>query len=35
MAESKRHMAIALDFSTTRREHELYAAKLDRLKGVN
>ncbi len=35
MAESKRHMAIALDFSTTRREHDLYAAKLDRMKGVN
>lgn len=35
LAESKRHMAIALDFSTTRREHNFYAAKLDRMKGVN
>ena len=35
MAESRRHMATALDFSTTRREHDLYAAKLDRMKGVN
>ena len=35
MAESKRHMAIAMDFSTTRREHDLYAAKLDRMRGVN
>ena len=35
MAESRRHMATALDFSTTRREHDLYAAKLDRMRGVN
>ena len=35
MAESRRHMATALDFSTTRREHDLYAAKLDRMKGFN
>jgi Tfp pilus assembly protein PilF len=35
LTESKRHLAIALDFSTTRREHDLYAAKLDRLKTYN
>ena len=29
---SRRHLAIAMEFSTTRKEHELYAAKLDRLK---
>lgn len=34
MAQSKRHLGIAIDFSTTRREHDLYAAKLDRLKAV-
>jgi Tfp pilus assembly protein PilF len=28
---SRRHLAIAIEFSTTRKEHELYAAKLDRL----
>jgi Tfp pilus assembly protein PilF len=28
---SRRHLAIAMEFSTTRKEHELYAAKLDRL----
>ena len=35
MTQSKRHLAIAIDFSTTRREHDLYAAKLDRIKGYN
>ena len=35
MAQSKRHLAIAQDFSTTRREHDLYAAKLERLKAYN
>jgi Tfp pilus assembly protein PilF len=35
IAESKRHLAIARDFSTTRREAELYAAKLDRIKQYN
>jgi Tfp pilus assembly protein PilF len=35
LAQSKRHLGIAVDFSTTRREHELYAAKLDRLKAYN
>ncbi|MFJ2987261.1 tetratricopeptide repeat protein [Collimonas sp. NPDC087041] len=30
--EAVRHMAIALENSTTHRDHELYAAKLDRLK---
>ena len=33
--QSKRHLGIAMDFSTTRKEHDLYAAKLDRLKAVN
>jgi Tfp pilus assembly protein PilF len=28
---SRRHLGIAIEFSTTRKEHELYAAKLDRL----
>ncbi|MEO8383813.1 MAG: tetratricopeptide repeat protein [Betaproteobacteria bacterium] len=35
MAESKRHLTVALDFSTTLRERDLYAAKLDKLKAVN
>ncbi len=35
MAQSKRHLTVAMNFSTTRREHELYAAKLDRMKAVN
>ena len=29
---SHKHLAIALDFSNTRKEHDLYAVKLDRLK---
>ena len=29
---SRRQLALAMDFSTTRNEHDLYAAKLDRLK---
>ena len=35
IAQSKRHLAIARDFSTTRREADLYAAKLDRIKAYN
>ena len=35
MAQSKRHLTVAMNFSTTRREHDLYAAKLDRMKAVN
>ena len=35
MAQSKRHLTNAMDFSTTRREHDLYAAKLERLKAYN
>ena len=35
MTQSKRHLTIAMDFSTTRREHDLYAAKLDRIKAYN
>jgi Tfp pilus assembly protein PilF len=29
---SRKHLAIAMEFSSTRKEHDLYAAKLDRLK---
>ena len=29
---SRKHLALALDLSNTRKEHDLYAAKLDRLK---
>jgi Tfp pilus assembly protein PilF len=35
MAETKRHLAIAVDFSTTRKEHDLYMAKLNRIKTYN
>ncbi len=35
MAQSRRHLTVAMNFSTTRREHELYAAKLDRIKAIN
>ena len=35
VAQSRRHLTVAMNFSTTRREHELYAAKLDRMKAVN
>jgi len=34
-AEARKHLAIAVKNSTTRREHDLYAAKLDRLTGVH
>ena len=32
---AKRHLGIAMEFSTTRRERDIYAAKLDRIKAVN
>ncbi|MCY7387657.1 MAG: tetratricopeptide repeat protein [Burkholderiales bacterium] len=32
LAQSKRHLTIAMDYSSTRREHDLYAAKLARIK---
>ena len=35
MAQTKRHLAIAVDFSSTRKEHDLYAAKLNRIKAYN
>ena len=35
LAQSKRHLSIAMDFSTTSLEHDLYAAKLDRIKAYN
>ena len=34
-AEAKRHLALAKKNSTTRRDHDLYAAKLDRLQQVH
>jgi Tfp pilus assembly protein PilF len=34
-AEARKHLAIAVKNSTTRSEHDLYAAKLDRLKAVH
>ena len=34
-AQSKKHLAIAMDFATTRSQHDLYAAKLDRMKAYN
>ncbi len=35
MAQSKQHLTTAMNFSTTRREHDLYAAKRDRIQAVN
>ena len=35
MKQSKRHLTVAKEFSPTRKQHDLYAAKLDRLKAVN
>jgi tetratricopeptide (TPR) repeat protein len=32
--QAKAQLAIALEYSTTRKEHELYAAKLDRINGA-
>jgi tetratricopeptide (TPR) repeat protein len=34
-AEARKHLAIAVKNSTTRSEHDLYAAKLDRLNAVH
>jgi len=31
-SRSRKHLAIAMDFSPTRKVHDLYAAKLDRLR---
>ena len=31
--EARKHLAIAVETSSTRKEHELYAAKLDRING--
>ena len=35
MAQSKRHLTVAMKFSNTRGEHDLYAAKLDRIRAYN
>ena len=35
LAESKRHLSLAIEFSITRRERDIYAAKLDQIKAVN
>jgi Tfp pilus assembly protein PilF len=34
IAQAKKHMQIAMQNSTTRKDHDLYAAKLDRIKAV-
>ena len=34
MEQSKRHLTVAKEFSPTRKQHDLYAAKLDRLMAV-
>jgi tetratricopeptide (TPR) repeat protein len=34
MAGARKHIAIAIENSTTRKDHDLYAAKLDRLQGT-
>jgi len=33
--DARKHLAIAMKNSTTRRDHDLYAAKLDRLNRVH
>ena len=35
LAESKRHLSLAIEFSTTRGERDIYTAKLDQIKAVN
>jgi Tfp pilus assembly protein PilF len=34
LVRSRKHLAIAMDFSPTRKDHDLYAAKLDRIRSV-
>jgi Flp pilus assembly protein TadD len=34
IAQAKKHMQIAMENSTTRKDHDLYAAKLDRIRAV-
>jgi len=34
-ADAKRHLEVAMKNSTTRRDHDIYAAKLDRINGVH
>ncbi|MEQ1515321.1 MAG: tetratricopeptide repeat protein [Usitatibacteraceae bacterium] len=34
VVQSKRHLGVAMNFSTTRSDHDIYAAKLDRLKST-